>query len=148
MAKAKYALIALFLFSASFAQAYKEQRDAVTILRAAAIKAPKSLKTTFVQMANILNRADVRIPPAGYDFNRCGETTLAYVVPRVSKTIFLCRLVLSGSSIEITQTLIHEAAHLVGYLNECHATAMEVAAMRLSGVGLAYRNGYMDRCGY
>jgi hypothetical protein len=148
MAKAKFVLIAIFLFATSFAHAkYKEQITASAILRVAAASSPKNLKAVFNTMAIILDTVPVLIAPDGREFTRCGETTLAYVVPGLSRSIHLCKLVLAESHNSIAQTLIHEAAHLAGYMNECDATILEVAAMKSSGVGLAYRNGYMDRCG-
>lgn len=40
-----------------------------------------------------------------------------------------------------------EGAHLDNYGDECDATKIEVYAMRTSGVGLAFKNGYWVRCG-
>jgi hypothetical protein len=148
MAKTKFILVVLFMFATSSAHAvYKEQIAAAQILRVAAARVPSGLQMTFLKMANILDNATILIAPEGTEFTRCGESTLAYVVPALSRSIHLCRLGTTRPATEIAQTLIHEAAHLVGYMNECDASTFEAAAMIQSGLGLSYRNGYMDRCG-
>lgn len=148
MAKAKFILVAFILCATALAQAgYKPQATASNILRVAAVKGPESLQLAYRKMATLLDKTAILVAPEGTEFTRCTENTLAYVMPAISRSIHLCRLALAQSEKAIAQTLIHEVAHLIGYMNECDATILEVTAMRTSGRGLAYENGYMAQCG-
>jgi hypothetical protein len=151
MLKSKFIAISLFLFIASHEMGFaylEEQVTAMAILNIAAEKANNnSLKTMFLRMSSKLRIADYKIPPEGKEFVKCSEATLAYTVPALSNTIYICNLLRSKSPGVIAQSLIHEAAHLVGYNNECDATRMEMAAMNISGLGIAFSNGYVKECG-
>ena len=94
-----------------------------------------------------LRGTTVTWPNSGQDFRACSANTLAFVIRGINK-IHLCARVARGSVSEnyMAQVLIHESAHLAQYLNECDATRVEVNAMRTSGAGLAFRNGYMTQC--
>lgn len=99
------------------------------------------------KITNILDDRDIIWPKPGFDLRACGENILAFVIPKFSRNIFLCAHSFSMSTKALGQTLIHESSHLVGYMNECDATRIEVNAMIGSGDGLEYRNIYMDKCG-
>jgi hypothetical protein len=96
-----------------------------------------------------LRISDIKWPVTGYDFGGCTPGTLAFVV-RGGTTIHLCSIVITSAAIQVmglAQTLVHEAAHVAGFYNECDATKLEVSAMRLAAGGLAYVNDYVAQCG-
>lgn len=55
--------------------------------------------------------------------------------------ILVCQLLLRSYPQNLTQTLIHELAHVSGYGNECLATRLARGAARNSGMA-PYSNGY------
>jgi hypothetical protein len=90
----------------------------------------------------------VHWPNPGYDFRNCDPLTLAYTYVNGSD-IYLCRRVIDDKNfqlLELTQTLVHEVGHDIGYRNECDTTRIEVSAVRLT-IGLQYKNGYWGECG-
>jgi len=102
--------------------------------------------TEISNTADAVYDARVNFPHEGYDYNKCGGSTLAYAYP--GGNIYLCAVLLdNGDPDAIIQTIIHEGAHVAGYRNECTATKIEVVTMRTAGGGLAYRNDYMNPCG-
>lgn len=108
----------------------------------------KSVRTIMVNIYNKLGRVTLHVPPAGYNFKGCSTGTLAFTFVN-GNDIYICRAVVDDSFFgvdELAQILVHEGAHDVGYANECDATIIEVAAMRLSNVGLRFKNGYWERC--
>ena len=112
--------------------------------------APKASNNLLWRVLSNLKASQVIYPKPGHDFGGCKENILAFVmfhgcVPE--HNIYLCHRVLQSSVHAVGQTISHESAHTTGFFNECDATKIEVATMRLSGRGLAFRNGYMDRCG-
>lgn len=123
-------------------------RRAFSVLAAARGAAGGPWRGIFSAVSGALSRSQVSWPAPGRDFQACGESTLAFVF-RGGSTIHLCARVAHGrvSDKAAAQILIHEAAHVQGYYNECEATRVEVNAMTLSGEGLAFRNDYMPRCG-
>lgn len=109
-----------------------------------------SLTALYDQVHAQFDRMVVHWPNAGYDYTRCGSTTLAYTFVG-DNNVYLCRRMITEAvwqTNELAQTLIHEAAHNVGYGNECDATSIEVGAMRRSSIGLTYKNGYYFNCGF
>ena len=107
----------------------------------------------FNEIAGILAYSPIVWPePDIEEFDLCMEDSgiLAFVVPDFSENIFLCGRLVSLPDLSLKalgQILIHESVHLAGYRDECAATLIEVRAMQRSGQGLAFRNGYMDKCG-
>lgn len=104
----------------------------------------------FVTVFKSLEGANIVYPKPGYDFQGCSEGVLAFVLfigGQPQNNMYLCSLVFGKETRGIAQTIIHESAHVAGLSNECHATIVEVAAMRLSGRGLSFQNGYMSECG-
>ncbi|MBI5631562.1 MAG: hypothetical protein HY921_11845 [Elusimicrobia bacterium] len=121
------------------------------ILRAAASSSRASYSSAqiFNNVYSSLYSTLISWPNPGYEFRGCKEGTLAFVLSGTNM-IYLCSRSVYGSysgSHSLAQILIHESAHLTGYWNECDATVVEVAAMRFSGEGLAFQNGYMRQCG-
>lgn len=107
----------------------------------------------FDSLAPFIWKADIKWPKNGYDFKGCDENTLAFVILKGGKplqTIYLCANAIENYSAgkSMAQILIHETAHLAGFSDECDATTIEVGAMLFSGEGLAFRNAYMEKCGY
>ena len=88
----------------------------------------------------------ILLPAKGKDFELCRGAMVAYTVPRLSPYIYLCARSLYFDELGVAQTLIHEAAHLAGYINECDATRIERAAMRSAGY-TPYTNDYVTPCG-
>lgn len=123
-------------------------RQAFSILEEAAQAADSKWETIFRSVRASLGAARSHWPTPGNDFKGCSSHTLAFT-RRGSDQIYICAQTLySGHSSDyIAQVLIHEGAHVDGYYNECSATRVEVNAMRLSGVGLVFRNDYMEQCG-
>lgn len=117
-------------------------------------KTDQKFKKIFPKVENKLKETKILYPEQGYDYKACKEEVLAFVVPLrtwlpIKNVIHLCNRVAYGNhdAKYLAQILIHESAHLARYLNECSATRIEVAAMRGSGEGLAFSNGYMEECG-
>ncbi len=112
--------------------------------------APRVTSKVFWKVLASLKAAPIEYPNEGYDFKGCTDRILAFVlsiagVPQ--NRIYVCSRTMIEESPFIAQVLIHEAAHLRGYSSECDATKVEVGAMRHSGRGLVFRNGYMEKCG-
>ena len=119
-----------------------------SILTLARVNSSGNWRSIFTNVQGRLNGTKVTWPNRGQDFKVCGANTLAFVIRGVNKVHLCARLAYGGQSINyLAQTLIHEGAHLAQYWNECEATRVEVNAMRVSGVGLVFRNGYMANCG-
>ena len=119
-----------------------------SILSSARTKSSGKWPGIFSNVQGKLGRTTVTWPSRGQNFKACGANVLAFVIRGVNK-IHLCAQVAHGNpSVNyMAQILIHESAHLALYWDECDATRVEVNAMRSSGAGLAFRNGYMTRCG-
>jgi hypothetical protein len=97
--------------------------------------------------ANMIYHARVDYPKEGKDFLFCREGVLGYVYMG-SSVIQVCAIMLdSFDEKAIAQNIIHEAAHVAGYRNECVATAVEIMVMRDATGSLAYENDYMADCG-
>jgi len=97
-----------------------------------------------------LGRATIKFPRSGYDFKHCisNPRVLAFVMMNKRQNIHLCANTTNNTwSKFVGQVLIHETAHTMGISNECTATKIEVAAMRTSGEGIAFKNGYWAKCG-
>lgn len=103
----------------------------------------------FRKMEAALGRAKIKTPKPGHDLKACIQDpmVLAFVMLKSPNTIHVCARALAADPKELAQVLTHETAHVVGVHDECGATQLEVAVMRLSGVDLSFRNGYMNRCG-
>ena len=120
----------------------------IRVLYAARAKADSKWKGIFSGVQNSFLRSQIAWPKAGFDFNACDEGVLAFVI-RGDRTIHLCSALAYGfgSADYFAQVFVHESSHINGYFNECDATRIEVNAMRLAGHDLAFKNGYMERCG-
>ncbi len=84
------------------------------------------------------------------DFVGCTDNTIAFTQAGLHpRDIYICQLAFDqGGATAMAQTLIHEAAHLIGFSNECQATKIERGAMLISDYGVQYRNGYFTSCGF
>jgi|CXWL01.1.fsa_nt_gi hypothetical protein len=119
-----------------------------SILNTAREKSSGNWRSIFTNVQGRLNGTTVTWPNRGQDFKACRANTLAFVIRGINKIHLCAGLAHGGQSANyLAQTLIHEGAHLAQFWNECEATKVEVNAMRVSGVGLAFRNGYMAKCG-
>ncbi len=105
-------------------------------------------KTLFRMVEAALKAAKINAPARGKDLKGCQEdlSILAFVKVKSPKTIHLCSRAVKTNKKQLAQVLIHESAHVIGIHDECEATRVEVAAMRLSGATLAFENGYMEHC--
>ncbi|MFA6434341.1 MAG: hypothetical protein WCW52_06565 [Elusimicrobiales bacterium] len=80
------------------------------------------------------------------DTHGCKKNELAYMYTN-GHTIYLCPELINADNRNVTaQVLIHETAHIIGYLNECDATELAMTAMENAGV-TPWRDGYADKCG-
>lgn len=103
----------------------------------------------FNTMQGALDHATIRVAKKGKSFKECvqDKAVLAFVMSNHPNTIHVCPRAAAADPKSLAQVLIHETAHVVGIHDECKATATEVTAMRGSGANLAFKNGYMKRCG-
>ena len=149
MTKAQVILVAVFLFSASFSQARTiEQDNAVKILKAAAKNSKGHKSAIFSRMAQTLDRTALAMAPNGRNFSQCRPNVLSFMAHGSPyRIIYVCQHLIAQPSIVISQTLIHETAHLIGYTNDCDATRLEIEAMVKSGEPQYYENLYVERCG-
>jgi hypothetical protein len=120
------------------------------VLSRAIRKSSSQWRSVLQGVRGSLTQATVKWPAAGSNFSYCAKkpTTLAFVILGGSY-VFLCRRVFRESWFELEelgQVLIHEAAHVKGYGDECIATRIEIAAMRYSGEGVAFENSYWGPC--
>ncbi|MCG2725079.1 MAG: hypothetical protein L6420_02270 [Elusimicrobia bacterium] len=135
------------------AQSEQESRE---ILAAASNGKPYKWQIIFGKVRSVLYGTVVLPPSPGFNFNHCVENpdSASFVIPILSnRIIFICAKTVYYNEWDnettakvLSQLIIHEGAHLTGYYNECDATRIEVNAMRWSGRGLAFINGYMDIC--
>ncbi len=102
-----------------------------------------------------LEGAPIAAPERGQEHPGCARPILAYAyVPqngrKIDPTIYICGWVVQDAFYSqpkaLGQTMIHESAHLSGVSDECDTTQIEIDAMRDSGEGIAFRNGYIDDC--
>lgn len=106
----------------------------------------------FTNVRNEFLGSTIHWTEPGYDFKACTGNMLAFLI-RGRADIYVCAGVLYGDLHRygepkpLGQIFIHQAAHLEGYWDECETSQVEIGAMRASGEGIAYRNGYLDRCG-
>ncbi len=122
----------------------------VSVPTAKAIATRSSEKVAFTLSHQALSRSVIRWPDRGSDFSHCikNPNTLAFTYVGFSK-IYFCRKVFKESwykNEQLAQTMIHEGVHVKGHRDECYATKIEVAAMRQSGQGVAFKNSYWGRC--
>jgi hypothetical protein len=107
-------------------------------------------KVHFSRTYHKLKGVVIHWPNPGREYQNCTGSILAFSSPNTND-IYVCRRVIDGDAWqinEVAQTLIHQAAFTTGMCNLCDAAKIEVAAMRLSSLGaVAYRNGFLDRCG-
>lgn len=100
-----------------------------------------------------LKTARINYPEPGGDFEYCksartshyGETLEGAGAFAYDGQIYLCDSELRAE-FRVAESLIHEIAHVVNYLDECDATKLQLSAMNHAGrapVG----NGYMNGCG-
>jgi hypothetical protein len=112
----------------------------------------------YEKMEYSLSRVKLNIPPEGEDLEHCVQTpeqkekgvgVLAFVNTRNRGVIHVCAVTSDMSNLKyVAQVLVHETAHTIGIDDECVATKTEVSAMRDSGVGLVFKNGYFEECGF
>ncbi len=106
-------------------------------------------RTLFTSVYYSLLGADIQWPQDHKDFEGCRKNVLAFVKVK-SNTISLCRTIVHDRDFDsrsLAQVLVHEGVHVDGYRDECVATRVEVASMRLSRAGLQFQNDYWKRCG-
>lgn len=121
----------------------------LAMLAIAGAQAPAADRGAFERIAAALAQARIDWPAPGRQFASCRkDERQAYVIYR-TKELRLCHdAVHNRPPVNyLVQLLVHEGAHLVDIRDECEATRLEVAAMRLSGEGIEFRNAYMERCG-
>lgn len=122
------------------------------LLTAARSRTSGTWNSIFSNVQSEFSGSTIRWTEPGYDFKACSGNTLAFVI-RGRDDIHVCSAVLYGNLRQFSepkplgQIFIHEAAHLEGYWDECEASRVEVNGMKASGEGIAFRNGYLDRCG-
>lgn len=123
-------------------------RRADSILERARAKNDADWNPVFKGVRRALGRATIKWPRPGMDLRGCKDRVLAFVIPFVP-TIHLCAGAVYGVYGEkgMAQILIHESAHVARHFDECDATRIEVNAMRMADEGIAFRNGYWQRCG-
>jgi hypothetical protein len=123
---------------------------AMNILAEAMAKtAAPQFKSIYETGRNKLAATTFSWPNPGFEFTLCNGATLAYTYVNTS-VVYICRRVIDQTQWqlnELAQIMIHEAAHTIGYANECDASVIEVSAMRYASVGLRFRNGYLEKCG-
>ena len=123
---------------------------ALTILNEASDRSSIPEATIYKTVSLALKYAAFKLPPPGKDLRQCltEKNVLAFVMSSQLGTIHLCARALKGTSWKkLAQIFIHEATHVAGVRDECISTRIEVGAMRNSGRGLSFKNGYMQRCG-
>ncbi len=128
----------------------KAKEVALSILGTAAEQSAPPMDALFRSMIAALARVNFDTPPTGKDLRECkqNKAVLAFVMLQSPNTIHLCaRSLRTTSAKKLAQVLIHETSHVVGVHDECQATQVEITAMRASKAGLAFKNGYMQRCG-
>lgn len=157
----RWGFIVLFISVAAQAGTRLEAGDlemaragAMRILGAAAKNDPKRMDL-FSALAMKLARVNLNPPNLGYDYTSCKTESLAYVdMYHDADNIFICarsvedaREGMSQQLIaKLSQTLIHETAHLIGNESECDASRVELQVMKSGGVPLQYLNNYLQVC--
>lgn len=112
-----------------------------------------SARSKYSEVYSALKNAIIKWPDPGNEFKQClvtnegnGQTfkgCAAYAV--ISQgTMWLCNKILV-QEYYVVETMIHEAAHLAGYGNECDATLIEYSALNHAG-RTVYGNIY--KCGF
>lgn len=123
---------------------------AISLLNIAAEQSSPPESRLFQSLSQALSTVHFDLPPPGQDLRQCvrDKAVLAFVMVADPKTIHVCARSLKGTNNKkLSQVLIHEASHTIGVHDECMATKIEISVMRVAAKGLAFRNGYMDRCG-
>jgi len=111
----------------------------------------KAWQNIYQKVTVRLGKIEILWSNGAHDFLECQNNPrwLAYNYPPGHK-VFLCRRVFQETDWfglpELSQTLLHETAHSMGYRNECHATRIERNIMRVAGLKPAYDNAYVDPC--
>ena len=121
---------------------------AIEILKLASSKSSGQAKEVFDSVAKALEHVHFDYPEPGHDLQQCARErdVLAFVITYDPSQIHFCRRALQPfGQKKLAQILIHETSHVIGVTDECEATRIEVAAMRATR-GLAFKNGYWDRC--
>lgn len=108
-----------------------------------------SKRSIYLNVIDKLNHVTLSYPKSGYDFKGCTDRVLAFVRTNNLKEIFICDLGMKDlTPAQMTQNLIHEAAHTAGVFNECNATLVEVGALIDAELPIQFLNGYMKECGF
>lgn len=85
------------------------------------------------------------------DGSPCRSTTgdlFAFVLnPNTDTEIYICPAMASKDENYVAQALIHESIHLIGILDECQTTAMEIEILKNAGQ-IPEPNGYFASCGF
>jgi len=122
--------------------AERDQARAIKILQKARAVSPDYLEYA-LQQAEMALRGATFIKA-----EECRDNVIAYVVPLLSlQTVFLCDLYFELTALERAETLIHEAAHMIGIFDECRATWFEFMVMYMAKEKSRFKNGYANACG-
>ena len=103
----------------------------------------------FYDVSHRLRNAQIAYPDSG-DWNQCTGTREAIRHSSMPNIIFICERFAGCTDCSVkklAQLLIHEAAHVANYSNECDASKIEIKAMRVAGEGVAYVSSYVEGCG-
>ena len=141
-----YSVLSATVATAADLQAEREL--AITIIKEAiANETDRRLILSYARVSAVMSELFIEVPSQQNKFAVCDHSTLAFFIPKVRNTIFVCDRLLTKTSAAIAQTLIHEAIHAAGITDECETTELELSIMRTSGRGESYQNSYIESCG-